>query len=52
MSYSIVTGVAENEEIKYCPYCGATAGLTHKGNGMTACSGCDRDYFVIDVTGY
>lgn len=49
MSYSIVEGVAENEDIECCPYCGANIGTFH-GNGMVSCNSCDRKFFVIDVT--
>jgi ribosomal protein L37AE/L43A len=47
MSYSIVEGVAENEEIEYCPYCGSIK-VDFKGDGAIKCNKCERKFYVVE----
>lgn len=48
MSYSIVEGVAENEEVSYCPYCGTYTELENKSLGKNKCNECNKKFYVIE----
>lgn len=48
MSYSIVEGVADNEEVLYCPYCGTYTELENMGQGMNRCNNCNKFFYVIE----
>ena len=45
--YSLIIGYAENNDVEFCPYCGAE--IDTKGAlGDSRCRECGRSFYVID----
>lgn len=48
MSYSIVEGVANNDEVIYCPFCGTYENMENKSQGKNKCKECNKVFYVIE----
>lgn len=46
MSYGFVSGLADNDEVSYCPKCGEHVYTSH-GDGSVTCE-CGYKFYVIE----
>lgn len=47
--YGYIAGIADTDEINFCPYCGEEITVMHAG-GTVTCSSCKRRFGVVNWT--